>query len=93
MKTICSLAVICVIALAQTSLDATVIPPNERPEFRKWILAEELVRLLGADESFELIECVIETIDQYAILSDSEESILNHILNKIRECIESADMR
>lgn len=91
MKTIYSLAVICVIALAQTSLDAMVVSPEERAEFKEWSVEKGFLRLLGADTSFELVECVRDTIDLHGILSTSEKQHINESVDSIKECIESGD--
>lgn len=93
MKTIYSLAVICVIALAQTSLDAMVISPEERAEFEEWSIEKGLLRFLGADKSFELVECVRNTIELHGILSTPEKQHINLIVDGIKECFKSADIK
>lgn len=91
MKTFCSLAIVCVIAMAQTSF-GLVISPNERPEFEKWSVVTDLISLIGADRSLEIASCVTDSIDRHGILTGFDEKIINDALDKYAKCIEPGNM-
>lgn len=86
MKTIYSLAVICVFALAQTTLDAKDVSP-----FELWSIEAQFVRVVGASSTLNAVKCIVYTIDQHVPLLITEKALISVAVDKIETCIKSGD--
>lgn len=89
MKT--SLAIVCVISLAQISF-GWVASPSERAKFEEWSLVTQYVDIIGAPATLEVATCVRDTIAENGALHGFNEKIINELLGEIATLIASGNM-